>query len=182
MMSIYEELRADHEDIQDLLDLLAQAEEPDERKSLITQIRDLLVPHSRAEEAVLYNSLRDLDQSKDVVTHSYQEHIKAETLLRALQVTEAVALHWQSGVEKLRDELDHHIEHEETTVFAAAQGVLSNDDADALGKAFSQFKEKLGAGFLVSQIELLANIMPQRFRKTFVDFLSGETSEKQKAS
>src|SRR3954462_2302980 len=120
-MTIYDELKNDHEKLRQVLDALSLAETAESRRVLITEVRDLLIPHSRAEEAVLYNVLREDKEVRDSVSHSYQEHITAETLLRALQVTEAVALNWRSGVKKLVDELNHHILHEEGTVFLAAK-------------------------------------------------------------
>lgn len=170
-MTIYDELKKDHELVKSLLDRLSEAETADARRSLIAEIRDNLVPHSRAEEAVFYNTLRDLDESKDLVMHSYQEHLKAETLLRGLQVSEAVAMNWKSGVQKLKDDIAHHIQEEEGRVFTAARRIFSDEDARMLGKAFTELKPQIGAGVLSSNVELMANLMPERFRKSFVDHL-----------
>lgn len=177
-MNIYDILKKDHETVRGLLDQLASAEEAKSRTPLINKISEELVPHSRSEEWVLYNLLRDLDQSKDVVMHSFQEHVKAETLLRALQVSETVHIKWQSGVEKLREELNHHIEEEEGKVFSAAKKVLSEQEAQLLGKAFQEAKSKVGSNFLSSQFELLMNLMPQRFRQSFMKHMNEQSQKK----
>lgn len=168
-MTIYEELKTDHDQVQTLLNQLAASTHPESRRNLVKSVRDLLIPHSRAEEAVLYNVLRDLDESKNVIAHSYKEHFKAETLLRGLQVTEAVSMHWEKGVNKLKEELNHHIEEEETVVLSAAQRVLSDSEAEVLGSAFVELKQHIGTGIMSSQIKLIANLMPERFRKSYLE-------------
>src|SRR5438552_3887791 len=85
-MKIYDSLKKDHEKLKLLLqDLVTENQRIDVYKNLLTQIRDELVPHARAEEAVLYNSIRDMNTGKEIVAHSYKEHMEAETLLRTLQ-------------------------------------------------------------------------------------------------
>lgn len=171
-MTIYEALSSDHLRVLGLIRRLETEKSPSGRQQLIKQIRDDLIPHSRAEEAVLYNVLKDMDEARDLVSHGYQEHIMAETVLRGLQVTEAVAVKWETGVRKLHDDLAHHIAEEEGDIYAAAKQVFSKEDAESLGKAFMELKPKLGAGLISSQVELMANLMPKQFRKRFVDNLS----------
>lgn len=175
-MNIYDILKNEHVNLKAALSQLAAAEEPKQREALIAEVADKMVPHSRAEEAVLYNLLRDMDEAGDLVKHSYQEHVKAETILRGLQVSEAVSVNWQSGVEMLRKDLNHHIAEEEGKVFPAAQKLLSDSDAEALGAAYLKLKDHMGSGVIASQIELVGNLVPQRFRKSFVDFLGQKQS------
>lgn len=180
-MNIYDLLKSDHQEVLAVLGALAQAEDSKLRRDLVTQVKDLLVPHSRAEEMVLYNVLRDMEEARDLIRHAYAEHVKAETLLRGLQVSEAIALKWRSGVEKLTEDLFHHITNEESVVFAAAKRVLTEEEAMALGGAFTQLKANMKSGFLSSQIELITNLMPQKFRRSFVESLE-EGDESQRAS
>ncbi len=176
-MNIFDILKNEHINLKALLDQLASAEEPKQREALIAEAADKLVRHSRAEEAVLYNLLRDMDEEGELVRHSYQEHMKAETILRGLQVTEAVSVNWKDGVEMLRKEIEHHVGEEEGKVFPAAQKLLSDSDAVELGEAFLEVKEHTGSGVIRSQIELISNLVPQRFRKSFVDFLGQDNRQ-----
>lgn len=177
-MPIYEELKKDHEALKKVLHQLADAESHDERQELVTKVRDLMVPHSRAEEAVFYNVLRQMDEVKDKVSHGYQEHVAAETLLRALQVTEAVHVNWKAGVEKLIVDIEHHIEEEEGEIFPAAKEVLTNEEAQQIGKAFRELKPKVGANVISSNIELMANLIPARFKKPILDKLGADDNQR----
>lgn len=166
-MTIYEELKNDHRTVLALLDrLIAQPDASDEvRGALVQQIRDELIPHARAEEAILYNALRDVDQSKGVVAHSYGEHVAAETLLRGLQVSEAADVNWTTGAKKLREALAHHIAEEEGKIFAEAQRVFTPEEATQMGQAFRQMKPHVREeGFMSTTLDMIANMLPARLR------------------
>ena len=166
-MNIYEELKKDHQKVLALLDRLIASEHegPEVRGRLVDQIRDDLVPHARAEEAILYNALRDQDQSKDVVMHAYGEHAEVEAVLRSLQVTGAVNVNWAAGARKLRELLVHHIAEEEGKVFAAAQRYFSEEEATLMREAFVQMKPQVkGESVVGTTLDMIANLLPARLR------------------
>jgi hemerythrin superfamily protein len=168
-VNIYDELKKDHRNVLALLDRLIadSSATADMRASLVQEIRDELIPHARAEEAILYNALRDVDRGKGEVAHAYVEHVEAETLLRALQVAGAAEINWKGGAQKLRDELAHHIAEEEGKVFAAARRAFSEDEAAQMGEAFRQMKPHVREeGFLGTTLEMVANILPARLRES----------------
>ena len=86
-MLIYDLLKQDHEKVKGLLSELVNSSDATEetRVGLINQIRDELVPHARAEEAVLYNSMRAIDMAKDLAWHGYEEHAEAACGGRVLE-------------------------------------------------------------------------------------------------
>jgi hemerythrin-like domain-containing protein len=173
MASIYEELRTDHQKVLALLDELIASEGagPEAWGRLVQQIRDELVPHARAEEAILYNALRDIGTAKDVVAHSYNEHLQAEAALRALQVTEAAHVTWVGAARQLRASLHHHITEEETKVFPAAERVFTLEEAAAMGAAFVQMKPGVRAdSFAGNTVDLVLNLLPTRLRDSVRQF------------
>jgi len=119
-MHIFEALMKDHERLKDLLEELIALEESDHesRDDLVQDIRDELIPHSRAEESVFYNSLRALDADKDRVMHGYREHMEAEALLRTLQVEDKLNIGWKATAKRLKDAVEHHIRDEENEIFS----------------------------------------------------------------
>lgn len=169
MANIYDELKKDHQKVLSLLDHLIASEKapPETRQRLVQQIRDDLIPHVRAEEAILYNALRDHDQSKDKVMHGYGEHAEAEALLRSLQVTEAVNVNWAAGARKLREALAHHIKEEEGAIFTAAQRTFSAEEAQQMGAAFVKMKPEVKEeGFLGTTLDMISNLLPTRLRES----------------
>jgi len=161
-MEIYEALKQDHEALKDLLDELCSLKEDDEyRFVLIEEIRNNLVPHSRAEEAVFYNTLRAINADKKVVFHGYQEHLEAETLLRTLQVMDKMNFEWRATAEKLREAVFHHVFEEESTIFDEARAAFTSEEAVGMAQAFLELKPKVQEeGFVKNSIDMVVNLMP----------------------
>lgn len=185
-MNIYEALKSDHRRFESLIDQLLQESKAgnDQWKATLDELRRDLIPHAHAEEAVFYNALRELDQSKSLVAHSYLEHAKAETLIRALGAAKAIDASWTSMVEKLREDLRHHIQEEENKVFASARQVLSDEEADKIGDAFTRLKSEMAKdadSVISSQMDLIANLMPSRFTGSFRKYFDERKNKKSAA-
>jgi len=168
-MNIYEELRTDHRILLGLVDELMTAEDSEERRDLIEEIRDELIPHHRAEEAVLYHSIRDVESVSEVVAQAFKEHVEAETILRMLPVTEPELFRWENSTRKLMDALEKHIKEEEGWVFSSAKKLFTEEEANAMAEVFRKMKPMVKKqSFVGHSMESLANLMPSRLRDSFV--------------
>ena len=177
-MKIYSALKKDHEKVETLLKKLIESEETQDWKKLIDEIRDELIPHSRAEEALFYNPIRETEHGKSLILHAYTEHAMAETELRTLQAMESIDIKWTLLAKKLRKDLLHHIEEEEGKVFSAAKIIFSDEEAEKIGTAFEQLKPFVKKqSFVGTSMDLITNILPERLRKNFRSHFS-ETQKK----
>jgi hemerythrin superfamily protein len=176
-MEIYETLKQDHEELKQLLSQLVSISEDDEyRFVLIQAIRVLLVPHSRAEESVFYNTLRAVNSNKSLFRNSFKEHLEAEALLRTLQMVDRLELSWKSSALKLRDILLDHIETEETEIFKVAKKILTSEEAIMINEAFMELKSKVGKQGIVSNtMDMVINMMPPRFVDKIKEFGSEQS-------
>lgn len=163
-MEIYEALKRDHEEVKGLLDeLVSLRNDDDYRYVLIDEIRNHLIPHSRAEESIFYNTLRAVNADKKTVFHGFQEHLEAETLLRTLQLMDKMNVEWKATAEKLRDAIYHHVEEEESEIFAEARAAFTKEEAVAMCEAFEQLKPKIEQeGFVKNTVDMVINMMPPR--------------------
>jgi hemerythrin superfamily protein len=169
-MEIYDVLKTDHRHLQTLLEKLVAASKSDNEnwKELVNEVADELIPHSRAEEAVLYNSLRDA--GREGIMGSYGEHMMAETLLRSLQAMKAIDANWTTVAMKLKNALDHHIQEEEQETFAEAQATFSNEEATQMAEAFNKMKPVVrDESMLHSTWDMIVNLMPPRLMRSFRD-------------
>ncbi|PWU12560.1 MAG: hypothetical protein C5B49_16090 [Bdellovibrio sp.] len=168
-MQIFETLKADHENFKKLMEqLLATPPDDNSRTDLITQIRNELIPHVRAEEAVLYNTMRSMDVGEDAVRDSYREHMEIEALLRTLREKDTLIHEAQKTAENLKGVLLHHIEEEEGKVFAIAQKIFTPEESEMLNHAFVELKHRVGEeSDLKTTLEYIANLMPPRFSNIF---------------
>ncbi len=165
-MLIYEQLKKDHQLIKKLLNQLVALNDDDQeqRNRLVAQISDELIPHARAEESVLYNSLRMLDMAKDMAMHGYKEHMEAEGYLRALQAQSKLVGDWKKTAIKLKESLEHHIEEEEGKIFSMSRQLFTQQEAEMMCEAFMELKPKSrDQGMMKNTMDLVANLMPPRF-------------------
>ncbi|WII71479.1 hemerythrin domain-containing protein [Bdellovibrio sp. 22V] len=169
-MEIYEALRKDHDTIKQLFrDLLSlRDDDTKNRKALIEQIRDELIPHARAEETVFYNSLRELKLTKELAVDGYREHIEAEALLRLMQLQDKANMDWKATAAKLQQALEHHIQEEETRFFEAARSNFTREEAEMFAAAFEKLKPKIREQSIMgTTLDMVANMMPPRFSGIF---------------
>jgi hemerythrin superfamily protein len=179
-MNIYDALSRDHRQFERLLDRLLQASkaENDDWKGILDELRRGVIAHAHAEEAVFYNALREADEAKKLVLHSYGEHAMAETEMRALGAAKLIDANWTSLVEKLRKDLLHHIQEEESRIFEAARQTFSDEEANQLGTAFERMKletAKGGDSMVASTIDLVANLLPPRLTRSFRLHITGRS-------
>jgi hemerythrin-like domain-containing protein len=177
-MDIYEALKKDHSEIKQVLDELLALQKDDEyRFVLIEEVRNLLVPHARAEEEVFYNTLRAVNADKSVVRHGFKEHMEAEALLRTLQVMDRMNFDWKSTAEKLKDALEHHINDEETEIFDEAQQAFTQEEATMLGEAFEELKPQIEQQSTAKNtLDMVINMMPPRLAENIRHFTEGGPS------
>jgi len=171
-MNIYEALKKDHIEVLDLMDeLIALKDDDDYREVLVQQISDALIPHSRAEESVFYNTLRAVDAPKKEVFHGFKEHMEAETLLKTLQAKDKLNMEWKSVAKKLKDALSHHINEEETEIFSIAKEAFTAEEADVMGEAFLELKPKVKEQTsLGKSADMVINLLPPRLASKIRDF------------
>jgi hemerythrin superfamily protein len=171
-MNIYDALSKDHRVFETQLDRLLAASKAgdDQWKTILDEFRRGLLAHAHAEEAVFYNALREADASKGLVAHSYGEHAAAEGEIRTLSVAKMIDANWTGLMEKLSHDLRHHIQEEESSVYAAARQVFSEQEAQQIGAAFERMKletAKDGDSMVASTVDLIVNMLPPRLTESF---------------
>ena len=174
-MNIYQSLEKDHKKINELLDRLIQASETENEnwKKIVDEIRDELIPHSRAEEAVFYNAIRELNPKIEILKDSFAEHAKAELDLRTLQAMKAVDVNWTNLAKKLRTDILHHVKHEEGRVFTSAQRLFTDEEAKMIGSAFKELKPIVKKqSFAGTTVDFISNLLPRRLVPGFRRSLS----------
>lgn len=171
-MQIYDILKQDHEEVKALLnDLIALKDDDEYRFVLVAEIKSALIPHSRAEEASFYNTLRAVDADKSIVAHGFQEHMEAEGLLRLLEAKDKVNFDWKATAKKLNEALNHHIQEEETKIFTEARKMFSDEEAETIGKTFTSLKPKyVNDGAFKSAADFVINMLPPRLANSIRGF------------
>lgn len=171
-MNIFEALKKDHAAVQPLLKkLLSLADENADRGvkiELAKKIQHEIKLHNRAEEAVLYKSLRDLSEGAILTEDRYQEHAHVEACLHTLVSPKSLPMEWREAALDLSTSFKAHVVDEEGRLFNAATRLITPQESEMLGEAFLSLKRELDAmqeDILEENIiGLVADEMPERFR------------------
>jgi hemerythrin superfamily protein len=145
---ILDTLKKEHDEVAELLKQLVASDRAGERKAILQQIRQALVPHMRAEEKVVYNGLyavKDHDAKRDS-TEGYMEHQLAEKMLATLeQIHNAMSPEFDAGAKVLKEMITHHVEEEESNVWKDVKQHFSSEDRVGLNRNFLAMKKQVQA-------------------------------------
>lgn len=136
-MTIFEELRADHDMQRDLIEqVLATSGASDERDRLFKALKTQLEAHALAEERFFYVPLMQFDETQEKGRHSVAEHHELDELIEAVVSSDQDSPGWLAQAKNLADKLLHHLEEEEQEVFPLAGRVLSENEKGSLGSDY----------------------------------------------
>jgi hemerythrin superfamily protein len=141
-VDIFEELHSEHEKISELM---ASLESTGRDEMTVTTLQNELSSHAEAEELVFYKRLEDEAETRDVVAEGYEEHKTIARLLTQLGGAGTGEDMFNSILLELKENVEHHVEEEEGTLFEKARPLLSEDEAGSLCTAFEKAKSELQA-------------------------------------
>jgi hemerythrin superfamily protein len=144
-VDIYSLLRQDHQRVRMLFDRLETEEPGDDATSLhlFDALKRELMIHKEAEEGTLYAALSPLPGIGDRIEEALEEHADIEELLQELEQLDQKSDAFVTQLGELREEVEHHFGVEEGEIFAQAQDLLTNEQADRLALQMQAEKERL---------------------------------------
>lgn len=141
-MKIYEAIKKDHEIQRDLCDKIVKTSgNSEERKELWNKLRRELEVHAVAEERFFYSPLIKTDEMQEDARHGMAEHHEMDELIHELEETDMSSPHWLATVEKLVEQVEHHLEDEEEEFFKKAKEVYSEKEAEALARNYENIMQ-----------------------------------------
>jgi hemerythrin superfamily protein len=156
-MTIFEALKADHakakRTLEDLIELTAlgappvaaaapakkgapKVTAPRTWKEMLGSLKSALLAHDRAEEATFYEALKDRAHLPEFADSRTEEHHAVEALIEGLEKLNPHHHDWQIQLSLLKTQFEAHIDEEETTIFDAVEGAISEDDSYHMAEAF----------------------------------------------
>jgi hemerythrin-like domain-containing protein len=138
-----EMLLADHDRFRSLLEQGAETtvRARETRRELLATLTAELNLHELKEEKVLYPALQSHPETRSLVLEGIEEHHVADIVATELRDVAPGDEAWGAKFEVLKENIEHHLEEEESEMFRAARGILSRDELQALGTQM----RKLGA-------------------------------------
>jgi hemerythrin-like domain-containing protein len=143
---ILDTLKKEHDEVKDLLEKLSDADTSAQRRNLVKMIKAALVPHTKAEEKVVYDAviaLRDKDAQMDGHEGYLEHEWAAKTLQRLEAIINAASPEHKAAGKVLKELVEHHIEEEERSVWADVKKHFSNDDRKKMNSKFFAAKSRV---------------------------------------
>jgi hemerythrin superfamily protein len=143
---ILDTLKKEHDEVKDLLRKLSDAQTAAQRRDLVRKIKAALVPHTRAEEKVVYDAviaLRDKDAQMDGHEGYLEHEWAAKTLQRLGAIANAASPEHKAAGKVLKELVEHHIEEEERNVWADVKEHFSDDDRKTMNAEFFAAKRRV---------------------------------------
>jgi hemerythrin superfamily protein len=116
---VLDTLKKEHDEVKSLLADLQNAETAPQRKQLVQRIKAALVPHTKAEEKVVYDAIISSSEEKAETDgrEGYLEHWLASKTLEKLQKAAPMSPEHMATAKVLKELVEHHIKEEESVVW-----------------------------------------------------------------
>lgn len=141
-MDAFEMLKNDHAKVSSLFDKLEPATDATTRQQLFAQLKQELDIHAHIEETILYPALKQAAETRELTEEAYEEHQEVKDLLAELETTPADDEDWGDILMELRENVEHHVEEEESEMFEHARNVLSAQQLNEIGAQMAAEKQQ----------------------------------------
>jgi hemerythrin-like domain-containing protein len=137
-------LKDDHDAVKKLLDELEKTTERGvkTREELFARIKSELTVHEIIEEEIFYPALKQHPRAKDIVLEGYEEHNVVDTLMGELASLPVDDETWGPKAKVMKENVEHHIEEEESEMFKQARQVFERSELEDLGTAMEERKRE----------------------------------------
>ena len=144
-MQIYDVILEDHATARRMLEELCAVgeEEGDRRAALFADFKAELMIHQHVEEAVFYDPLKEIEETRPDALEAINEHHIVDTLLEELDDMPKDNDRWTAKLGVLRELVEHHMKEEEEEFFDNAKKVVDDDLAARMAE---EFRKKKRAG------------------------------------
>ncbi|MEP7360770.1 MAG: hemerythrin domain-containing protein [Chloroflexota bacterium] len=125
--------------------LLAEGEQTTERgektrTELFERLKEILTTHERMEEEVLYPALKAHPKARDLALEGYQEHHVVDLIFEELAATPVTDEKWGAKFKVAKENIEHHIEEEESDMFEATRRAFESDQLEKMGERMAEIK------------------------------------------
>lgn len=136
-------LRAQHEEVEDLIEEIEDADDPDEKMELFREMADKFAAHGMIEEKMFYPSVM-IDRTHEMLIEATEEHLVAKRLIADMMRLDADDEHFDAKLKVLKENIRHHAhDEEEDKLFPIVKRMMGEDDLAALGNEMLAMFEML---------------------------------------
>ncbi|HZI16675.1 MAG TPA: hemerythrin domain-containing protein [Myxococcus sp.] len=112
------------------------------RQELFEMIADRLSAHATIEEQYFYPAVKAAD-TEDLLREAAEEHLSVKRILADMLELEAGDEEFDAKMQVVQEQVEHHIEEEETDLFKKVRKLLAKEQLEDLGLQMEQEFEEL---------------------------------------
>jgi hemerythrin-like domain-containing protein len=143
-MNAFTLLKEDHKKVAGILEEIDATTERGvkTREDLFTQLKTELDIHAEIEETIFYPALEKHGETRDITLEGIEEHRIVKELLAELDSMAKDDEIWTAKMTVLKENVEHHVEEEESEMFSKARKTLTQEEIEALGTRMEAAKKK----------------------------------------
>jgi hemerythrin superfamily protein len=141
-MNAIEMLKKEHRAVEDLFEKFESAKSADARRQAFEKIADALAVHAAIEEKHFYPAVK-AKATEDVLLEAVEEHLEIKRVIADLLALDAADETFDAKVKVLKEDVEHHVEEEETILFPKVKKILDEELLATVGAAMEQTEGEL---------------------------------------
>jgi hemerythrin superfamily protein len=141
-MNAIELLESQHREVESLFSKIEKARSTASKTKLFEQIADKLAVHAAIEEHHFYPAVKH-KRTEDILLESLEEHLAIKRVLADLLELEAGDETFDAKLEVLKEEVEHHVEEEESDLFPKVRTLIDQEQLEAIGQEMSDEQDEL---------------------------------------
>jgi len=143
-MNAIELLKSQHREVAKLFSKAEKAKRPADKGELFDQIADKLAVHAAIEEHHFYPAVK-AKRTEDILLESLEEHLGIKRVIADLMDTDADDETFGAKLKVLQEQVEHHVEEEETDLFPKVSKLFDGEQLEAIGQEMSAEQAELEA-------------------------------------
>ena|SRR3712207_4952138 len=145
-MNAVEMLKADHEKVKGLFRQYENSDEKREKKKIADEILHELQVHAALEEEIFYPAYKRKAEAegKEMVAEAVEEHHVVHLLIGEIKEMKSVTEQFDAKMKVLIENVEHHVQEEESEMLPAAQETLG-EEIEKLTPKMEKRKQELMA-------------------------------------
>jgi hemerythrin superfamily protein len=136
-------LKHDHDEVKKLFGQFEKASSEAKQGQLCSEICTELTIHSEIEEQDFYPEVRRHEGMLEMVLESLEEHRQVKELVEKLKGMQPGNSRMQADMKVLKDDVEHHVQEEEKTMFPKVKKAIGKERLEQLGQILQRRKSAL---------------------------------------
>ena len=138
-------LKSQHAEVKALFKKYESATSSTQKQTLFEQIADALAGHCTIEEKIFYPSVY-IGPLKDALEEAVEEHLAAKRVIADLLEMKAGDEQFDAKMTVLKEEIEHHVEEEEGSLFPEVEENFPAEELSAMGDQMKALFDELEEG------------------------------------